>query len=146
MHHDENDPRHTHNPDLRQRREHRPPYERERYFNDFKSRWGEPSPPLNLRPNEWEPRNIGRFEQQGQFHQHREEWLPERRGQQPSRHDHQHREPIWRQRDVHFDSSNQRTEDRWEQDDSIPHLDDRYRRRQGSRDSYRGERDRSRRQ
>lgn len=131
MHHDENDPRHSHhNRDMRHRREQQPDHERERYFNDFKSRWGEPSPPLDLHRNDWQSQDIGRFEREGQFHQHREEWLPNQRGQQqPKRNENQQRDTSWRQRDVNFDRNNQRAENRWRQDDSIPHPDDSRRRR-----------------
>ena len=139
MHHDENDPRHPHYRDPRQRREQPPEdFARDRYFNDFKSRWGEPAPPLNLHREEWQPREAGRFEQEGRFHQHREEWLPnERRHQHPHQEHPQHehhprdRDTSWRQRDVNFDRDNQRAEDRWQQHDDLPHPDDRRRHRQG---------------
>ncbi|GAB3530940.1 hypothetical protein GCM10027443_12400 [Pontibacter brevis] len=135
MHHDEHNPRHPHYREMRHRRENHPNQERERYFNDFQSRWGEPSPPLNLHRNEWHPRDVGRFERQGQFHQ--EEWLPnQRRGQQPPRQENKPRDISWRQRDVNFNRDNQRAEDRWQQDETIPHPDDRRRRRQGPRDEY----------
>lgn len=138
MHHDENNPRHPqHNQEMRHRREQHPNHGRERYFNDFKSRWGEPSPPLNLHQNEQDLRELGRFEREGRFHQHREEWLPnQQRRPQPPRNENQPRDISWRQRDVNFDRNNQRAEDRWQQDDTIPHPNDRRRRRQGPRDEY----------
>ena len=130
MHHDENNPRHPqHNRDMRHRREQHPNHGHERNFNDFKSRWGEPSPPLDLHRNEWQPRNIGRFEREGQFHQQQEEWLPNQRRHQQPRQENQQNDTSWRQRDVNFGRDNQRAENRWQQDDTIPHPDDKRRRR-----------------
>lgn len=154
MHHDENDPRHPRHRDLHQRREQHPEdFRREQNFNDFKSRWGEPSPPLNLNQNEWQPRGVGRFEQEGQSH-HREEWLPnERRPYQSPRGEQQHRDTSWRQRDINFDRNNQRAEDRWMQDRPITDPDNQRRRRRGlpdhdghweERNRYRDEDDRNR--
>ena len=139
MHHDEHNPRHPHQSDLRHRREQHPNHERERYFNDFKSRWGEPSPPLDLNNrNDWQPREVGHFEREGQFHQHREEWLPEnQRRHHPQHQEHQQGEDTsWRQRDVNFNRDNQHANDRWQQDSSMPHPDDRRRRRQMPRDEH----------
>lgn len=135
MHHDENNPRHPHHRDMRHRRENHPNQGRERYFNDFQSRWGEPSPPLNLHQNDF-PRDMGRFEREGQFHKQREEWLPAPRRHQPPRQENQQRDISWRQRDVNFDRNNQRAEDRWQQDETMPHPNARRRRRQGPRDEY----------
>lgn len=127
MQHNEHDPRHPHHWEhLRHRheRQHRHP----EHFNDFGSRWGEPTPQINLHhPGyEWEPREHDRFEQRGRYH--REEWLPEQRhNRRPPQHFHgreeheMHRPPVYRQRDVHFDPSNQRVEDRWYEDPSMPH-------------------------
>ncbi|MHA6246419.1 hypothetical protein ACXYMU_00665 [Pontibacter sp. CAU 1760] len=132
MHHNEQDPRHSHHRDLRHRREQHPEqFERERYFNDFKSRWGEPLLPLHLHPNNSQSRDIGRFGVEGDFHRQHEEWLPnQRRPHYPQQQQHS-RDTSWRQRDVNFDRNNQRAEDRWMQDETIPHPDDRRRRRQG---------------
>lgn len=81
-------------------------------------------PPVNRHPQDWHPENTDRFEQENRGH-NREEWLPE---QQHYRQQQHHRineqrphEPIWRQRDVHFDPSNQRAEDRWSEDPLMPH-------------------------
>ena len=134
MHHDENDPRHPHHRDQRFRREQRPEgFERDQNFNDFKSRWGEPSPPLNLHRNEWPPRDMGRFEQEERrFNQQREEWLPQERREHQQHDQHpRDRDNSWRQRDVNFDRNNQRAEDRWQQDSPIQDPDDSRRRRRG---------------
>ncbi|AKD02582.1 hypothetical protein POKO110462_08700 [Pontibacter korlensis] len=126
MHHEEQDPRHPHHWEHQRHRRH--PHHPE-HFNDFRSRWGEPVPAINLHRQDWQQEDIGRFEQEGRYH--REEWLPEQR-QHPN-HFNQHPqqqhpwegqrppEPIWRQRDVHFDPGNQRVEDRWYEDPTMPH-------------------------
>lgn len=145
MQHDKNDPRHPHHRDPRHRREQHPEgFRRDQNFNDFKSRWGEPSPPLNLHQDEWPPRDSGRFEQRGRFHQQREEWLPNERRQQHPRHEQQQRDTSWRQRDVNFDRNNQRAENRWQHNETIPDPDDMRRRRRGlpDHDRYWEERDR----
>ena len=74
----------------------------------------------------WHPEETDRFERGGRYH--REEWLPEQHFQQrhPNQQPHMNEqrpphEPIWRQRDVHFDPSNQRVEDRWFEDPLMPH-------------------------
>ncbi|PRY09860.1 hypothetical protein CLV24_11765 [Pontibacter ummariensis] len=132
MQHNENDKRRR---GERTRRE-APPYN-DRYFNDFRSRWGEPSPSIELHQYDWQPREVGRFPEEGRYHQHRDEWLPNQRRQQaPRPSNQQYREPIWRQQDVHFDRSNQRAEDRWYQDPLMPHPDKRRRRRQGPPDQH----------
>lgn len=139
MHHDEHDPRHGHHRDPRHRREQHPRHQHEENFNDFRSRWGEPAPYIHLNHQEdWQPEDIGRFEEEGRYH-HREEWLPNQQRMQHQQRHHEHRErhpeqhephdPIWRQSDVHFNSSNQRVEDRWYEDPLMPHPESRRRRR-----------------
>lgn len=135
MHNNQHDPRHPHHWEhQRHRREEQYHHQHPENFNDFRSRWGEPSPRLNVNQTDWEPRHANRFEEEGRFH-NREEWLPEgqRRNQPPQRYQHhpqqhyhpmgqqQPHEPIWRQRDVHFDPSNQRVEDRWHEDPTMPY-------------------------
>ena len=99
------------------------------HFQDFRSRWGEPSPALDLHRYDWQPEDIGRFERRGQFHRN-EHWRPEHQHHQQERYRQQHpqhreehrrQEPIWRQQDIHFDPSNQRAEDRWYEDPTMPH-------------------------
>jgi hypothetical protein len=152
MHHKEHDSRHPHHYKPRHQQEHYTHPHQEENFNDSRSRWGEPSPYIHLNhQGEWHPEDTGRFEDQGRYH-HREEWLPDqhhRQHQQRSNEHNQrhpesrqhHQEPIWRQRDVNFDSSNQRVEDRWYEDPLMPHPESR-RRRRDPRDDYWHERDR----
>ncbi|WP_439881147.1 hypothetical protein ACSX1A_18640 [Pontibacter sp. MBLB2868] len=142
MHHDEHDPRHIHYRAQHRRREQHPNHAREDNFNDFRSRWGEPSPYIHLNhQEEWQHGDVGRFEDQGRYH--REEWLPNQRRQHQHRQGEQqhYQEPVWRQRDIHFDSSNQRVEDRWYEDPLLPHPESR-RRKRDPRDAYWHERNR----
>ncbi|GAB3823463.1 hypothetical protein [Pontibacter rugosus] len=128
MQHEEHDQRHPHHwEQQRHRRDQQRPMhpQHQDNFNDFGSRWGEPVTPLNQhQQDDWQPRRADRFRQEGNYRQ--EEWRPneqDHRRQQPPhnfRHE-QHHEPMWRQRDVHFDPSNQRVEDRWSEDPTMPH-------------------------
>ncbi|RIJ37375.1 hypothetical protein [Pontibacter oryzae] len=137
MHNEEHDPRHPHHWEhQRHRREeqHHKHHQHPENFNDFGSRWGEPAPRLTRDHSDWQPRNTDRFEEEGRYHRE-EDWLPEgqRRHQHPQRYQHhpqqhyhpmnqqQPHEPIWRQRDVHFAPSNQRVEDRWHEDPTMPY-------------------------
>jgi len=122
------------NPRYRHRRE-APPHHRE-HLQDARSRWGEPRPQIDLHRDKQQPYDIGRFEERGQFHQHREDWQPEQgygrhyRAQHPD----QDREPMWRRRNTHFSADNQHANDRWQQ----PPLPgpEQHRRRQGPPDEY----------
>ncbi|MCX2741267.1 hypothetical protein [Pontibacter anaerobius] len=123
MQHEEQDPRHPNH--WEHQRQHRHPHHRE-HFHDFRSRWGEPMPATQQQ--RWHPEETDRFAREARYN--REEWLPEQQRYQPRRIDqHHHRmeeqhppqEPLWRQRDVHFDPSNQRVEDRWFEDPLMPH-------------------------
>lgn len=132
MQHEEQDPRHREHQRHRREQYHQMRHQDDDHFHDFSSRWSEPAPPIDLNRYNWQPRNVGRFERTGGYH--REEWpndqryrrQPQRYQHHPDQHYHQmgeqqHREPIWRQRDVHFDPSNQRVEDRWFEDPTMPH-------------------------
>lgn len=149
MHHDEHDPRHPHHNNLRNRREQHPRHHHDQNFNDFRSRWGEPNPYIHLNhQHDWHSEDVGRFEDQGRFH--KEDWLPNQQNRQYQQRHHEHQQrhpdkhsqdPLWRQRDVHFDSSNQRVEDRWYEDPLMPHPKSR-RRSRDPRDDYWHERNR----
>ncbi|GHA66788.1 hypothetical protein [Pontibacter akesuensis] len=121
----DHDPRHRdHREQQRHRREHQQHHNRQQHrddnFNDSGSRWGEPTTPLNLhQQNDWQPRDIGRFEREGKYHH--EEWRPNEPQHRNQYRPHHHKQPLWRQRDVHFDPSNQRVEDRWAEDPTMPH-------------------------
>ncbi|OKL41071.1 hypothetical protein [Pontibacter flavimaris] len=124
MQHEEQDPRHPHHWEHRQHRRH--PHHPE-HFNDFRSRWGEPMPATHLQQQGHYPEDTDRFEREGRFHRE-EDWLPEQQYQPRHPGQHLHRgeqrpphEPAWRQRDAHFDPSNQRVEDRWFEDPLMPH-------------------------
>ncbi|MBC5992729.1 hypothetical protein [Pontibacter cellulosilyticus] len=115
MHHEENEHRRHHYREMRHRRDrdmHHP--HRQEHFQDFTSRWGEPEPLIHLNHQSRHAQDMGRLEDQPHYRQQREEWHDPRHNQYEQR----HQEPIWRQRDVHFDKSNQRVEDRWFDDDS----------------------------
>lgn len=136
MQYHENDSRHPRHREHQheQRREERQPYQEDR-FNDFKSRWGEPAPIFSRR-NEWHshednhPPGEGRLHNRNdwQSNQHRQEYDDRQR-------EYQDRPPIWRQQDVHFHSSNQHANDRWQQDPSMSNPNHRHDR-QLPRDNY----------
>ncbi|WP_299822333.1 hypothetical protein [uncultured Pontibacter sp.] len=119
MHYDENDPRHPHYREMPHRRDQERRHPHQEHFNDFRSRWEEPEPLIHLNhqanrhrhdeghPNDHAPRQ-----------QHSEDWHDPRHNRFE-----QHQDPVWRQQDVHFDRSNQRVEDRWNEGDAqmMPH-------------------------
>ncbi|PTX22712.1 hypothetical protein C8N40_101540 [Pontibacter mucosus] len=120
MQHEEQDPRH--HPHHWEHRQHRRHPDHPSHFQDFRSRWGEPMPPLP--PHQaWYPDETEQYARRQRYLQ--EEWLPEQRyerqppawEQRPPRSE----RPMPFQRDVHFDPSNQRVEDRWFEDPLMPH-------------------------
>lgn len=136
MHYDENNPGHPHHRDPRRESEqHHQRHGQERNFNDFRSRWGEPAPPLDLRREERQPDD--RFKERGRYHH---DWRPDER--QGRRHqDNYNQEPEWRRRDADFGKDNQRADDRWQQHTYMPHPSQRHPRRD-TRDDYWRDRER----
>ncbi|MEJ8801193.1 hypothetical protein [Pontibacter sp. H249] len=140
MRHNENENRHRHHREMHHHRERHHPPHHEEHFQDFRSRWGEPEPLIHLNhqgrhshemrhPEDIRhPQDMSRPQDMRHW---RDENHPENYGRHPEEDWHdprhnayeQHREPVWRQRDVYFDQSNQRAEDRWNEGDSqmMPH-------------------------
>ncbi|WP_347157321.1 hypothetical protein [Pontibacter chitinilyticus] len=143
MQYEENDPRHPrYQEHPHQRRPERPQRHQEEYFNDFRSRWGDPTPIFSPPGAEWYLNQGNRYPGEGRLH-NREEWLPNQRRPEPANRQRQQeqneRPPVWRQRDVHFDRSNQHANDRWQNDNTMPHPNED---RPWRRDEYRDDRQR----
>ncbi|MCC9168781.1 hypothetical protein [Pontibacter harenae] len=94
----------------------RPRNSREENFNDFKSRWDEPVPlHRNREPRFYDDR--GRFNYEPGQHG-MEDWRPNEPRQQYRRGP-QH--PEFRHHEADFNQTNQHADDRWSQDDLMPH-------------------------
>jgi hypothetical protein len=143
-HHEENyrnsANRHHHN----ERRRNHPHFHDERNFNDFGSRWGEPEPRFSPHPEDW--REDEMYARDNRRRDPSADWRPfERQIREHHRHQrhegerHDYREPVWRQSDIHFNSSNQHADDRWLNDEYMPHPqhEERHYREERGRRSYR---------
>ncbi|QCR23741.1 hypothetical protein [Pontibacter sp. SGAir0037] len=117
-------------PEHRDSRGERAPREGEE-FNDFRSRWDEPVPLFrNQRRRFYENDDQPFREYMNQRHpedlRRREEWRPQNRRedyreQEGNRYDGSGQEPNWRRQDVDFNEENQHANDRWSQDNYMPH-------------------------
>ena len=140
MHYEENNPRHPRHRDREEhyhhmrdmRRQHRHP----EHFQDFMSRWGEPDPLIHLDHQGRYRHDETRQHAPEHYRQQHEDWHDPRHNQ----YERHREEPIWKQQDVYFHKSNQRVEDRWNEDPMMPHPHQRRHTRPKSWDEDWGER------